>query len=287
MDLRIYNIKLSINFIFIFIIVSAFVAGLYKEITAVLLALAVHEMAHIIVGRELGLDIEELELSPFGGRIKVAFDKAASEEEILTALAGPFANFVSVGLIAFLTKLSFVSSEFSKQLIHYQLMLGFFNIIPAYPLDGGRIFSLWLRRHISHNSSVRITAKTSKILAIFFLIIAVWGITIGKIFMSLVFAGFFLFYQAIKIEKNVAFDFMKQLVMKKETVFKKKYISGDTIIVLEDTPVKDVLYLFSPQKYFIVVVMDKHMKIKKCITETEIFDKIIEKGLDLTIEDLI
>ena len=40
-------------------------------------------------------------------------------------------------------------------------------------------------------------------------------------------------------------------------------------------------------KVFYSCMMDKHMKIKKCITETEIFDKIIEKGLDLTIEDPI
>jgi stage IV sporulation protein FB len=55
----------------------------------------------------------------------------------------------------------------------------------------------------------------------------------------------------------------------------------------EDTPVKKILYLFAPQKYFIVYILDKNMEIKKYLTETEIFDKVIEKGLDLKMKDLI
>ncbi|MDD4569575.1 MAG: hypothetical protein PHE70_05565 [Tepidanaerobacteraceae bacterium] len=287
MDLRISDIKLRINFFFIVIIAAALIAGLYREIIAALLALSVHECAHIFIGKELGLKIEELELSPFGGRIKVILDDTSSEAEMLTALAGPFANFVTVGVIIFLLKQKFISAELSEQLIHYQLMLGFFNIIPAFPLDGGRIFALWLRQHVSYTSSVRIASKMGKILAIVLLAIGILGLTFKRVFVSLFIASFFLFYQATMEEKNVVLIFMNQLIKKKQIILKKKYILGEFIIVVEDTPVKEILYLFSPQKYFVVLIMDENMSIKNYLTETEIFDKILEKGLELNMKDLI
>lgn len=80
---------------------------------------------------------------------------------------------------------------------------------------------------------------------------------------------------------------MKHLAKKTEKLSKNKYLPGEIIVVGEDTTVKKILYLFAPQKYFIVYILDKNMEIKKYLTETEIFDKVIEKGLDLKMKDLI
>ena len=80
---------------------------------------------------------------------------------------------------------------------------------------------------------------------------------------------------------------MKHLAKKKEKLCKNQYLPGEIIVVDEDIPAKRIIYLFDPQKYFIVHVLDKNMEIKKIFTETEIFDKVVEKGLDLRVKDLI
>ena len=287
MDLRISELRISISFFFVVAVALALLAGLYMEIMAALLALGVHEFAHVFVGRKLGLVIHEIEILPFGGRIRSTLEEASAEEELLTVLAGPLVNFAVVGLIVFLSSQKLVPAEIARQFTHYQLMLGIFNMLPALPLDGGRIFALWLSQRVGYTSSVRIASQTGKMLAYSMMFVALIGLFFKRVFISLFMASFFLLQQASKEEKKAQYTFMKHLTKKTEKLSKNKYLPGEIIVVGEDTPVKKILYLFAPQKYFIVYILDKNMEIKKYLTETEIFDKVIEKGLDLKMKDLI
>jgi stage IV sporulation protein FB len=287
MVLKVSNFKISISFFFILAVALALAAGMYMEVAAALLALGVHEYAHVFVGNKLGLMIHEIEILPFGGRIKSSLDKATAEEEMLIVLAGPLGNFAAVGLILFLSNQKFIPPYIARHFTHYQLMLGIFNMFPALPLDGGRIFALWLRQRVGYTSSVRIASQTGKILAYLMLIFALLGLIYKRVFISFFIASFFLLQQASKEKKSAQLIFMKHLAGKKEKLYKNQYLPGELIVVNEDTTAKKILYLFDPQRYFIVYVLDENMEIKKYLTETEIFDKVIEKGLDLKMKDLI
>lgn len=286
MVLRVSKYKITISFFFIAVVIFAFAAGMYVETLAALFALGVHEFAHVFVGNKLGVVIHEIEILPFGGRIKSSLSDASDESEMLTVLAGPLANFAVVGFILVLSTLEFIPPKIAWQFTHYQLMLGIFNMLPALPLDGGRIFALWLRQRMSFTSSVRIASHTGKILGYSMLIIALFGFAFKKLYISFIIAGFFLLQQASTEEKNAHLIFMKHLA-KKEKLSIKRYLPGEIIIADQETTAKKILYLFSPQKYLIVYILDKNMKIQKSLTETEIFDKIIEKGLDFKLKDLI
>ncbi|AEE91674.1 Peptidase M50 [Tepidanaerobacter acetatoxydans Re1] len=287
MNLRVSNLRISISFFFIIIVVLAVLAGLYTEVLAALLALGIHEYAHIFVGCRLGIVIHEIEILPFGGRIRSSLDEATLEKEMLMVMAGPLANFTMAGLILFLLTQAFITPNTARQFIHYQLMLGMFNMLPALPLDGGRIFALWLRQRFAFTLSIRIASRAGKILAYSMLILALIGLAFKRLFLSFFVAGIFLLQQTSKEEKNAHFIFMKHLAGKKEKISKNKYMPGEIMVVNEDTPAKKILYSFAPQKYFVVYVLDENMKIKKSLTETEIFDKVVEKGLDLMMKDLI
>lgn len=287
MVLRVCNYKINISLFFLTVVALAFAAGMYTETIAALFALGVHEFAHIFVGSRLGIVIHEIEILPFGGRIKSSLGDVSDENEILTLLAGPLANFAVVGFIIFISTFKFLPPRIAWQFIHYQLMLGIFNMLPALPLDGGRIFALWLRQRISYTSSVRIASHTGKILAYSMLLIAILGFVFKKVYFSFIISGFFLLQQASKEEKNAHLIFMKYLAKKKEKLLKNQYFPGEILVVDQETTAKKLLYLFLPTKYFIVYVLDKNMEIQKYLTETEIFDKIIEKGLDFKMKDLI
>lgn len=287
MVLRISNYKISISFFFVAVVLLAFAAGMYIETVAALFALGVHEFAHVFVGNKLGIVIHEIEILPFGGRIKSSLGDVSEEKEMLTVLAGPLANFAVVGFILMLSTLEFIPTKLAWQFTHYQLMLGIFNMLPALPLDGGRIFALWLRQRVSYTLSVRIASQTGKILAFSMLFIALLGFAFKKVYISFIVAGFFLLQQASKEEKNAHLIFMKHLAKKKEKLLTNQCLPGEIVVVDEETTAKKIMYLFLPKRYFIVYVLDKNMEIKKFLTETEIFDKIIEKGLDFKMKDLI
>jgi len=287
MILKAANYKINISFVFAIVVALAFAAGMHVEVIAAIFALGIHEFAHVFVGNKLGIAIYEIEILPFGGRIKSSLGDASDESEMLMVLAGPLANFAVVGLILFLSAIKVLPSNIASKYTHYQLMLGIFNMLPALPLDGGRLFALWLRQRMSYTSSVRIASYTGKILAYFMLCAALLGLAFKKVYISLVVAGFFLLHQASKEEKDAHLVFMNYLAKKKEKLLKNQYFPGEILIVNQEVAAKKLLYSFLPQKYFIVCVLNENMKLKKVLTETEIFDKIIEKGLDFKIKDLI
>ncbi|AYO30970.1 MAG: stage sporulation protein [Thermoanaerobacteraceae bacterium] len=288
MTFKILEMDINIDFFFALIIFSSLFAGLWAQMIAALMALGFHEMGHVISARAMGIKVEKIDILPFGGRIKIAnLDEAVPEVEMLTALAGPMANFAVSVFLLFLINQSVISPKTGNNFINYQLMIGLFNMLPALPLDGGRVFVLWLRQHMNFISAVRVAAGLSKALALVMFLAAVIGLFMSRFFINFIIAGFFLLIYASKEQKEAPLFFIKHIARKKEILFKKGFLPIEGLAAVEKTPVKQLLYEFMPHKYYFVYILDNGMKIKKYLTETEIFDKIIQEGLDIRLKDLI
>lgn len=288
MTFKIFDTKIYIDLFFIIIILLFFISGLIWEMLALFLALFIHELAHILTAHGLGYSIVSIEVLPFGGTIDIRqFRDLTSDLDLLVILAGPMANFVAAIFLMFLVSNNFFSFDLCRQFISRQLYLGFFNLLPALPLDGGRIFVLWLRQKVSFISAVKIAARTGRIIAFILIAIGIAGFLLKSFFIDFLIIGVFLFLESKKEEKKAPITFMKYTTKKKETLLKQGYLPIKSIVVINETPVKDVMYLFTPREYYLVYVLNEKMKVKDCLTESEIFNKIIEKGLDINIQDLL
>jgi stage IV sporulation protein FB len=285
MGFKVYGISVRLDLFFILVLLLGVLGGLHVEVLALSLALIIHELAHIFTAQSLGIKVQEVRLLPFGARITLDLARATPETEILTALAGPMANF-SVAIFMFLVLNQGVGIGVLNQFTSRQLQLGFFNLIPALPLDGGRIFELWLRERTNFIFASRSAAKAGKVLAGALFIISALSFGLGKLPFNLAIPAMFLYYYAVREERETALVFIKQVTQKKGRVLEKGLLSAEILVVVETTPVKRLLYLFAPQKYYIVYVVDRDMHIKKYLTETEIFDQIVLKGLEICVKDL-
>ena len=108
-------------------------------LASLLCAAILHELGHLTVLRLFGGRVSHLSISPFGAKLTVANGQCLSYgAEILSTLAGPAVN------LAFALILSLLGARWDEAYVFAgaQLVLGLFNLIPARPLDGGRI--LWL-----------------------------------------------------------------------------------------------------------------------------------------------
>ncbi len=175
------------------------VAGLF---TAVLLFLSVllHELSHAFVARRQGVEVEEVTLYLFGGVSRLRGESHSPLDELRMAVSGPLTSFVLFVLLFFLTKLllplrSFLFFGLIECLSLVNLMLALFNIIPAFPLDGGRVlravlWTIWkdLKR------ATRVSSRIGKLFAIGFILLGVYLVIRRKIFsgMWLAFLGLFL-----------------------------------------------------------------------------------------------
>jgi stage IV sporulation protein FB len=288
MKVTILKTKVKVDLLLTLIIITGVIAGQVREILAILLSITVHEAAHVVIADGLGLKIEEIVIMPFGGKIKLnLIDEERIQSGILITLAGPMANFLVSLLMLLAVYNEIVPTEFGYILVDYQIKLGLFNLLPALPLDGGRIFSLWLMRHMSFIDSIRVASRIGKIVGIIIACIGVCGLVFDRGFYLFPIMGIFLYLQSMKEEGEAPLSFMKYVSGKKGTFIKKGFFYVEQIIAVQDLKVNKILSLFLPHKYYIVCVVDKEMNIIKYLTETEIFDKIINKGLDIRIKDLI
>jgi Zn-dependent protease len=115
-------------------------------VTALLLlvSVVVHELAHSLIARTQGIEVHNITLFIFGGTAQIGEEPKSARSELLIALAGPIASLL---LASFFWVLEWVSLPNGVQfhalagwLAWINLVLALFNLIPGFPLDGGRIF---------------------------------------------------------------------------------------------------------------------------------------------------
>jgi Zn-dependent protease len=133
--------------------IELFLVGFVSGIIIILSILA-HELTHSLVAQKYGLIVTEIELYVFGGVSKIEKEPETPKSEIVIAFVGPLSSLL-LGLVMLLT--IFLSPITLPAVIYVSLLytgisnigLGFFNLIPAFPIDGGRMLRafLWYRKH--------------------------------------------------------------------------------------------------------------------------------------------
>jgi Zn-dependent protease len=106
-------------------------------------SLLLHELAHSLVARARGLRVESITLFVFGGVSNIAHEPTSAWEEFLVAVVGPVTSLVLAAVywqIGQLVAPASTVAAMAEYLVYANLALGLFNLLPAYPLDGGRVF---------------------------------------------------------------------------------------------------------------------------------------------------
>lgn len=199
------SLKIDLK-IFIFFILF-YLTKQIKLYATIMILCIIHELGHVLMGLILGLKIEKIEIMPMGlsvsFKLKIEdFNKKIQKGSVLQlkkiaiAIAGPLTNLIML-LIVLNTNINFkiVSNEI---LAYANILIMLFNLLPIYPLDGGRIFKELIQifegsikakiyiRKISKAVVIILTMLASigilylKNIAIFFIIIYLWIIVIKE-----------------------------------------------------------------------------------------------------------
>jgi stage IV sporulation protein FB len=181
--------QLRVHATFFLLLVWIVVAGSIAEglgaalenavlIIAIFACVVLHEFGHAAMARRFGIKTPDITLLPIGGMARLERFPEAPREEILIAIAGPAVNVmiwfvltfflnanVSLGIIS---SLEDPSETFLARLASVNLVLVVFNMIPAFPMDGGRIFRAALAMFMDRARATSIAASMGQIMAFLF-----------------------------------------------------------------------------------------------------------------------
>lgn len=133
---------------------------LTRNIPSFLLFCAVvltHEFGHYYMAKRLGYKLDSFFIAPYGVSLNYKDTIFESKDEIKIALAGPFVNFVLTFFVVSLWWITPSLYNFTYEFVFQSIMLGLFNLLPCYPLDGGRLFVGILSQSLSRQKAVKIS----------------------------------------------------------------------------------------------------------------------------------
>lgn len=145
---------------------------------AIFACVLAHEFGHALAARRYGIATPDITLLPIGGLARLERMPDNPREEVVVALAGPAVNFAVAGLLALalgarpdlssLETLDRGAAAFPAQIVTINLFLALFNLIPAFPMDGGRVLRALLAMSQGQAEATRIAARVGQALAFLF-----------------------------------------------------------------------------------------------------------------------
>ena len=152
--------------------------------TGLCLSVALHELGHAVAARRYGIGTAHITLYPFGGIAAIERMPEEPDQEMVIAVAGPAVNFAlaAVGgwLWLGLDRMGATYAPLALGFVVSNLGMGLFNLIPAFPMDGGRVLRALLARKMGFLPASRLAVRIGRAFAWLFLVTgALWPLLTG------------------------------------------------------------------------------------------------------------
>ena len=273
------KINKKINFSFFILIIWFIFSRAFSSLLVLLLTLVVHEIGHFFVARKLGYKLYNWSLSAFGVSLNYKEKFFQPRDEIFIAIAGPIANFTLAILCVSLWWLFPEFYNFSSQIVRQSILLGLFNLLPCYPMDGGRVFAGFFSELFSRKKAIKITFFVNILIAIIFFILFLISFFIN-FNPTLSFCGIFMIISAFENKKESCYQQIN--------IFNKKfknYSKPAFCVIRASQSLASVLKHIEVNRFSIFIVVFANNK-TLFVDEAQIQVLALRYSLDMTLENI-
>ncbi len=236
-----------------------------------------HELCHSYFAIKFGSKVRGIVLFIFGGVSLIDEIPKEPRKEFIMAIAGPAGSF----FLAFLSYLLMAVSADPLQrfffiMWYFNAILGAFNLIPAFPMDGGRVLRSFLAQKMGYVKATRAAAEVGRFMAI---AMAVFGLIGGNVWLILI--ALFVYLGAGEEERHVTLEGMLSR-------FKiADIMTPNPICVTPDTPKDEVLELMLKYKHLGYPVVDEYGRILGIVTLKDLIEKPGERVEDVMTRNVV
>src|SRR5579875_2668683 len=246
-----------------------------------------HELAHVVMAEAVGVHAGEIELWPFGGRVDLAgLDSREPAVQALVALSGP----VSSGLFALLGALLDAAAPFPSALLRFftavNVGLALFNLLPAAPLDGGRILRALRSRRLGYGPADREVRRLGIGIAIAMAAAALVLAAFGSLVWPLAAVAAFLLW-ASRAPRAQRLWAVRDLAVRAAVLARRPVWPLADLAVHETAPLAAVLDVMRPRELHRVAVLGARLEVLGVVWEKDILEALHERGPDLPIGRLV
>jgi Zn-dependent protease len=217
---RIRGIQLAVHFSFLLLLAywadegwnQDGIHGLLWSVATLLAfftCVVLHELGHSFTARHYGVGVPRILLMPIGGMAEFDSIPRRPRHELLITIAGPAVNFVIAGILWFIVQFPDdwdpnlapgSLNELVCVLFAANLVMGCFNLIPVFPMDGGRILRALLAMKLPYLRATFWAASVGKVLAVLgaLLMVFLWRNYLGGVLFAFIFMAGEAEYRAVK-----------------------------------------------------------------------------------------
>ncbi|MBZ0218357.1 MAG: site-2 protease family protein [Fimbriimonadaceae bacterium] len=303
-----FEIKLDFSWVFIALLIawslaSGYFPSIYEGLPTatywwmgivaalgLFFSIVFHELSHSLVARRYGIQIKGITLFMLGGVAEMGTEPKSPRAEFMMAIAGPLAS-IFLGLVFYVLAAAvnlFSAPEALYGVFSYLAFLNgviaVFNMVPAFPLDGGRVFraALWQWRG-DYNWATGIAAKTGAAFGLFLIVLGIFDIVTGNFLMGLWWFLIGMFVRAAAASQ--IYQMRVGSVLENKTV--AMFMTADPVTVSPDISVNDLVedYVYKfHHKLFPVVDSGE---LVGCVTTNEIKNTRREDWQKIPVGDIM
>jgi len=186
-----FRIHITFPLLLLFIYLSEAARGGVEQglravlfVSAIFASVLIHEIGHALIARRYGKEAKSITLLPIGGIATMEEMPEKPIQEITMALVGPFINLAIAGILyIFIGGWSGIGAphlspgstyHFLTELINVNIILAVFNLIPAFPMDGGRVLRGFLASRMDYVKATSTAVSIGQVLAMFFIFFGIF-----------------------------------------------------------------------------------------------------------------
>lgn len=263
-------------FILEFIVLVA-LCSLNRGLLLGLLWVILHEISHILIAIKHGLNIYGIQLHVSGVNVNInEIEDLVDKDKFKIYIAGPLFNAISIGVLLILQ--NYYSYSWIDVSISINLGLVIFNLLPAYPLDGARIYEIIIGKKYLFKKTKNIIVTLSYLVSGILILLFFLTIYIHKANISLLFAVILIIYSTVLEKRNVMYIIMNNLCKKGRRLRRLDYIENKNISVYYKTSLVKAMSLVDKNRYNCFFVLDEGLKLLGVVYEDELIEALKKYG---------